>query len=617
MSGSRATLALMLAVSLGAGELMAEEPSPEEKTETMDTPRLFYRGDLDDQVITVDNGARVNSAYASFVADGPWAEVKTWEVTPRIHTITGYGIANHTFVEGETGLIMIDTGQNLGAGLEALKMKQAFSDKPVVAVIYSHHHYTRGTRAVVESYPDIDIPIFGHPDVDENMRALFSYLAPGRFRRGFIQFGHDLPTEGADAEYSIQEPEFEDPALNAGGHLPVTHPVADGEQVTIDGLSVVFYHAVADTEDSLIIHIPELDVVVHNTAVMPFMFPMYTLRGDFYRSPPEVLASIDQLRSLKPKYLIGCHGFPVTGREHAYEFATAHRDALAYVYQQTVRGINRGLDPAEIVREVRLPQHLVKIPELYPAYVDVEHMVRGIYGGLIGWFANDTVELHPPDSAELGIEIVQGFGGADALLERAKQVLEERRYNLAASLAAYAIAVDPGNQNARQIKANALRNMAQATPTGIQTRNFLLHEALQLEGKIAIPEPKALGRFPLPVEAVSALPPASMLETLSFSIDGKRALDLVAKVRIDLTDINQSFTLMIRRGATEFSESAPEDHDLWLAFDTRAWAEVLVGHKSLRELIDDGRAEFTGDERTKAAFLNAYHEVLEREREDL
>ena len=137
---------------------------------------MFYRGDLDDQVVTADNGARVNRAYAAFVADGPWAEVKTWEVTPRIHTITGYGIANHTFVEGESGLIMIDTGQNMGAGLEALKMKQAFSDKPVVAVIYSHHHYTRGTQAVAQSYPDIDIPIFGHPDVDENMRALFLLL---------------------------------------------------------------------------------------------------------------------------------------------------------------------------------------------------------------------------------------------------------------------------------------------------------------------------------------------------------------------------------------------------------------------------------------------------------
>ena len=614
-------LALTLTLSLVSTELPAEKTRSPEKTEAMATQQisqqthrlsypLFYRGDLDDQVTTVDNGARVNSAYAAFVADGPWAEVKTWEVTPRIHTITGYGLANHTFVEGETGLIMIDTGQNMGAGLEALKMKQAFSDKPVVAVIYTHHHYTRGTRAIAQSYPDIDIPIFGHPDVDENMKALFSYLAPGRFRRGFIQFGRDLPTEGADAEYSITEPEFEDPALNTGGHLPVTHAVADGEPVNIDGLSVVFHHAVSDTEDSLIIHFPELDAVIHNTAVMPFMFPMYTLRGDYHRSPPDVLASIDKLRSLKPKYLIGCHGFPVTGRDRAYAFATAHRDALAYVYQQTVRGINRGLDPAEIARDLRLPQQLVKIPELYPAYVDVEHMVRGIYRGLVGWFAKDTVELHPPHPAELGVEIVQGFGGADALLQRAEQILREKRYNLAAKLAGYVLADDPGHEDAIRIRAAALRKMAQATPTGMQTRNFLLHEALQLEGKIAAADPQAAGRIPLTVEALTALPAASTLETLSYTIDGQQAADLVATVRIGVTDTNERFTLRIRHGATEFAESAPGDHELSLALDKRAWAELLLGQKSLQALIDEERAVFSGDNALKTQFQTAYHEVM-------
>ena len=609
---------MILAVSLVSTELLAEKTSYTGKTKTMTTNQsthqlsypLFYRGDLDDQVITVENGARVNRAYAAFVTEGPWAEVKTWEVTPRIHTITGYGIANHTFVEGETGLIMIDTGQNMGAGLEALRMKQAFSDKPVVAIIYSHHHYTRGTRAIVQSFPDIDIPIFGHPDVDENMQALFSYLAPGRFRRGFIQFGRDLPKEGADAEYSIAEPEFEDPSLNAGGHLPVTHAVADGEEVNIDGLSVVFHHAVSDTEDSLIIHIPELDVLIHNTAVMPFMFPMYTLRGDYYRSPPDVLASIDKLRSLKPKYLIGCHGFPVTGRDEAYAFATAHRDALAYVYQQTVRGINRGLEPAEIARDLRLPQQLVKIPELYPAYVDVEHMVRGIYWGLVGWFAKDTVELHPPHAAELGVEIVQGFGGADLLLRRAEQILIEKRYNLAAKMAGYVLAHDPSHEDARRIRAAALRKMAQATPTGMQTRNFLLHEALQLEGHIAAADPQAEGRIPLTVEALTALPRVSMLETLSYTIDGQRAADFVATVRIEVTDTDEIFTLSIRQGATEFVESAPQDYQLSLALDRRAWAELLLGQTSLQRLIDDERAVFSGDNELRIKFRTAYHEVM-------
>ena len=118
--------------------------------------------------------------------------------------------------------------------------------------------------------------------------------------------------------------------------------------------------------------------------------------------------------------------------------------------------------------------------------------------------------MHPPLAEELGNEIVLGFGGAEVLLERAEQVLLEKRYNLAAKLAAYALADNPDNPEARQIKATALRKMAQATPTGIQTRNFLLHEALELEGKIAPVDSKAIGRIPLPLEAVAAMPPASL-----------------------------------------------------------------------------------------------------------
>ena len=604
---AKATLTLALIVNFVSAGLFAESTGAKKKT-TMATHERFYRGDMDDQVITAPNGARVNSSYASFVAEGPWAEVKTWQVTPRIHAITGYGIANHTFIEGETGLIMIDTGQNIGAGLEVLKMKQAFSNKPVVAVIYTHHHYTRGTRAVIQSYPDINIPVFGHPDVDKNMQALFSYLAPGRFQRGAIQFGHDLPSQGPDAEYSIPEPAFEDPALNAGGHLPVTHPVEDGEQVNIDGLDVIFYHAVADTEDSLIIHIPELDLVVHNTAVMGFMFPMYTLRGEFYRSSPDAIASIDKVRALRPEHLLGCHGAPVTGRQQVYEFATSHRDALAYVYQQTVRGINRGLGPDDLVREVRLPGQLSDIPELFPGYVDVEHMVRGVYGGVVGWFANDTAALHPPAADELGAEIVNGFGGADLLLARAQEVLDERRYNLSATLAGYVLAEDPEHENARRLRAAALRKMAQATPTGIQTRNFLLHEALQLEGEI--PATTANARLPLPLAAVAAMSPDSTLEVLAYSIHGTKAADLVAKVRVDITDTDQTFTLSIRHGSTELTETTPVEHDLHLALDRFALAELLLGHKQLQALIQEERAQFTGINDKKENFLKAYSEVM-------
>ena len=100
-----------------------------------DTP-LFYRGDLDDHVVTVNNGAKVNRDYAAFMQTGIWSTEKTWRIHERVHTITGYGLPNYTFVEGDRGLILFDTGINKDMGQELLKKKQEFSSKPIVAIIF-------------------------------------------------------------------------------------------------------------------------------------------------------------------------------------------------------------------------------------------------------------------------------------------------------------------------------------------------------------------------------------------------------------------------------------------------------------------------------------------------
>eukprot|EP00903_Cladosiphon_okamuranus_P002693 g2691.t1 len=565
---------------------------------------------LDHKVVTAENGAQVNADFKAFITEGPWSEVKTVQVAPKIHTIIGYGLSNYTFIEGETGLILIDTGLNNGSGLEILKMKSAFSDKPISAIIYTHHHYTAGSQSIVASYPERSIPIYGHPDVDKYLLSVFSNTATGSFRRGIMQFGHFLPKEGPDAEYGIPEPKFDDPALNARGHLPVSHPVSDGEEIMVDGVRIVFHHAVADTEDSLIIHFPDLDAVVHNTAVMPFLFPMYTLRGDYYRAPPDVLASVDKLRRIKPKYLIGCHGNPVIGEDEVYAFATAHRDALAFVFQQTVQGINLGLEPEEIARRVKLPDAFSETPELFTAYVDVEHMVRGIYRGIIGWWANDPADLHPPAPAELGREIVDGFGGVAPLLARAERVLEDRRYNLAATLATYVLNADPNNEQAGQIKAAALRKMAYATPTGIQTRNFLLTEAVRLEGAFETQSALALAPAILSPEVVAALPPATFLEAFTHTINADAAVDLVVSIRIEFSDLGDVFSLHIRNGAVELVPGTSTPNDLDLTFDRDTWAMLATGRLRLSDAIENGRATFQGDATLMDAFMTAYAQVL-------
>ncbi|MCK5709375.1 MAG: hypothetical protein KAI07_02445 [Deltaproteobacteria bacterium] len=99
-----------------------------------------------------------------------------------------------------------------------------------------------------------------------------------------------------------------------------------------------------------------------------------------------------------------------------------------------------------------MPEHLKEHAWLFPAYVDNEYNVRGQYRGIVGWYAEDTADLHPPTTKELGEVFIQGFDGTDQLIAAASNAYSEKKYNLTAKLLSYVIAVEPDNMKARQFK---------------------------------------------------------------------------------------------------------------------------------------------------------------------
>lgn len=585
---------------------MAALPLCGDLTSAQDTKR-FYRGDFDNQKVEAPNGAIVNADYLNFLMSSGWDEAQMIEVRDRVYTIVGYSLSNYTFIEGETGLIVFDVGNNIGMGRATLALIREVTDKPVVAVIYSHHHYTGGARVFVEEGGGHDVKVFGHPDVDRNLQSSTGVLGPMQFRRAGIQLGFYLPHEGPDAVLGPAEPQFDEPDLNANGHVPVSHPVQDGESVMIDGLEAVFYHVVADTRDSLIVHFPELDLVLHNTAAAPIFFPLYTLRGDFYRTPVEMIAGVDKLREIKPKYLIGCHGVPITDREEAYGICTAHRDAYAFVYNQSIRAINLGMTPDEMAASIRLPKHLADHPWLYPGYIDPEYGVRGQYRGIVGWYAEDTADLHPPSIEELGEAVLEGFGGSAEVIDRARKAYTEKKYNLTAKLLSYVLAVEPENGAARQLKADALRSMAQTTRSGIQTRNFLLTHALHLEGKLDWTRPLEVHFFGSPtVEAVLATPPGTYLKLLETKIDPAKAARVEKVAKVTFTDLGLSWALHVRRGVAEVTESVPEEVDVTLELPRPVWARIALRETTLEDAIASKEASFEGDQKALSLVFGSF-----------
>lgn len=571
-----------------------------------DTDKPFYRGGLDDQVVVAPNGAKVNASYLDY-----WKASQTGgqviDVRPGVRTLYGYHLVNVHVIEGEKSLIVIDTGSKVGNGQDFRKIIRGFSDKPIGAIIYTHHHYVGGALGLLDGQASSSVAIYGHPELASMLKTTHSQLGTMQRRRVARQFGAYLPEEGPDAALIPREKSYTSAKLNTSGYLPVTHPVADGEVLEFDGVKMRFHHIVGDTRDSLAIEFPTLDLIAHNSAMTSVAFPMYTLRGDFFRMPDDVIAGLDLLRTLGPTYLLNAHGRPYTSKQSGYEALTAHRDAYSFIWNQSLRAINQGKTPDQMAASIHLPEHLRNDPHLKPAYVDWEYGIRGIYRGMVGWYSEDGADLHPPQPEEIGNVIVEGFGGVETVIGRARVAFDAGQYNLAAKLMSWVIAAQPDNKQARDLKAQSLRRMAYATETGIQTRNFMLSEALHLEGKVDWfePSPRAMIASPT-VQSLMRSPPAELIKALESRVDPEAAAGLQTLIGFDFGDQGRC-GLALRRGVAEFLAEPVADAQLTLALSHETLARVLLGEVGLSEAVKEGLVDASGN----AALLDSVAAALE------
>ena len=55
-------------------------------------------------------------------------------------------------------------------------------------------------------------------------------------------------------------------------------------------------------------------------------------------------------------HLVGVHGPPISGRHEVHTALTDSRDAIQFLWDQTVRHMNAGRSLGDIVERVRLPE---------------------------------------------------------------------------------------------------------------------------------------------------------------------------------------------------------------------------------------------------------------------
>jgi glyoxylase-like metal-dependent hydrolase (beta-lactamase superfamily II) len=211
-----------------------------------------------------------------------------------------------------------------------------------------------------------------------------------------------------------------------------------------------------ETTDSLVVWIPDSRTVFTGNMFGPLFghVPnLVTMRGDRYRNALAYIDSVDRVIALGAERLITGHFDPIDGADRIKTELTALRDAMQWVHDRTVDGMNAGSDIYTLMREIVVPDRF----DLGEGYGKTTWNVRAIWENYAGWFHHrSTTELYavPPSSVASDLVVTVG---ADALLAVASRHLESGRPLEALHLTDIVLAAEPASESGRSLAAAANR----------------------------------------------------------------------------------------------------------------------------------------------------------------
>ena len=543
------------------------------------------------------NGARVHEDH---LAQSSVLRRNFYELRAGVWCLVGNGLSNQTFIDAPEGIIAFDTGESVQEMALALQELRTRTNRPIAAVVYTHFHYVEGTQAVLDEGNHVTpLPIYGHRRISENKARTSGEIAPA-YGRGLVeQFAIVMPPDGADGLVNVGLGLFYRNPAHApatSGFLPVTHPLPDEGAITIAGESVLVRHSPSDSDDSINFFFPNTQVCVHNT-VWPVLFNVFAIRGEEYRDPRVLIPGIDNIIAWAPEHLVATHGPPLSGRDQIRETSERYRDSLQFLWDQTVRGINKGWTMDEVASRVALPALYDQDHRTSERYGVGEHHVRQIYAGLRGWFDGEESKLFPLQPHERFEKLIAGFGGRGEVAKQATAALDADDVRWGVELATWLARSTEATTADKELLARGLRLIAERTPAA-NIRNWAITRARHLDGQTPMDR---FMKHSFGARAIAHVPSTDLIHTLRVLLDPAHAEGLRAHVRFVVD--GESAGLLLRNCVVVPTDG--KDASVEVAM-TRTTLAAILSNKQLWSAAD---ITITGDSAVVDAFRRCFDHV--------
>ena len=498
------------------------------------------------------------------------------KVGDNIFAAIGYGIANSIMIEGDDGVIIVDTMTTMEEAAEVLAEFRKITPKPIKAIIYTHSHpdHVFGAEAFVAAG---DRPeIYAHETTENHVRRLFTEIGPIIGSRSLRMYGSFL-APGQVLNVGIG-PFLGMKADSKLGFVRPTRTFSETLEAEAAGIPFKLIFAPGETDDQIVVWLPKQKALIPADDFY-WAFPnLYTIRGTTFRNLKQWYQSLDKMRDLNPEYLVPCHTRPIVGAKKIQEILTNYRDAIQYVHDQSIRGINAGLTPDELAEQIKLPPHLAEAPYLQPFYGNVSWSVRSMFTGNLGWFDGDAATLQPLTRRERARLVARLAGGEKELVRHAKELLGNKEFQAALELTGHLIQLNPGHAEAKDIRIKALSALGEREENP-NARHYYLTEALEIrDGFVSLSKAK-----PSP-GALQGIPLRSFFDLMAVNLDPKASAEVNQVVGMIFSDTQEAFTIQVRHGVAEIRPRLLQDLDrsnldIMVRADSRQPLKAVTRHR--------------------------------------
>ncbi|HDZ3902745.1 TPA: MBL fold metallo-hydrolase [Escherichia coli] len=519
-----------------------------------------------------------------------------FKVTDRMYQVRSQDISNITFIEGDTGIIVIDPLVTPNAAKASLDLYfKHRPQKPIVAVIYTHSHtdHYGGVKGIV-SEADVKagkvqiIAPAGFMDEAISENVLAGNIMS---RRAFYSYGLLLPHNAqGDIGNGLGV------TLTTGGPTiiaPTRSITKTGEKLNIDGLDFEFLMAPgSEAPSEMHLYIPALKALCTAENSTHTLHNFYTLRGAKTRDTAKwtdyLNETLDKWGS-QAEVLFMPHTWPVWGNQHINDYIGKYRDTIKYIHDQTLHLANQGYTMNEIGNMIHLPETLDKNWASRGYYGSVSHNARAVYNFYLGYYDGNPANLNPYGQVDMGKRYVKALGGSAHAINLAREAYNQGDYRWASELLKQVIAANPGDPVAKNLQADTFEQLGYQAESATW-RGFYLTGAKELrEGAKKIEHASTASP-----DTIKGMTVEMLLDYMAVRLNSEKAAGKSISLNFNLSD-NDNLNLSLNNSVLNYRKVLQPKVDASFYMSRSDLHDVLVGQAKMADLVKAKKAKIIGN----------------------